>query len=110
MRLNPSSGTPQIRIRLVIIVRLPFRFVEIACRDTEDIGWVILAEKFSICFRNDCEDLDFFYLKRDRPYFDRNGTFYDDNYQITQQTQDIHTILIYCCSKSDIVAASHQIA
>ena len=63
MRLNPSSEAPQIRIRLIIIVRLPFRFVEIACRDTEDIGWEILAEKFF--FRNDCEDLDFFYLKRD---------------------------------------------
>ena len=28
----------------IIIVRLPFQFVDPACRDTEDLGWKGLAE------------------------------------------------------------------
>ena len=51
------------RIRLVIIVRLPFQFVDPACRD---LGWRSLAEiKVFNLSRNDCVDLDSLNLKRD---------------------------------------------
>ena len=49
----------------IIIVRLPFQFVDPACRDTENLGWKGMAEIKSFqFFRNDCR-FRFFNLKRD---------------------------------------------
>ena len=51
MRLNPqcperrgAANPNQARYHCLIIVRLPFQFVDPACRDTEDLGWKSLAE------------------------------------------------------------------
>ena len=61
--INPRCPDLNGRIRLVIIVRLPFQFVDSACRD---LGWRSLAEIKVVNFsRNDCVDLDSLNLKRD---------------------------------------------
>ena len=62
--IEKNSEALQIRIRLFIIVRFPFQFVDPACQDTEDLGWESLAEIVFNFFRNDWR-FRFFHFKRD---------------------------------------------
>ena len=52
----------QIGIRFIIIVQLPFHFVDRAYRVAEDLGWKGLAEILYF-FRNICEDSDVFIFR-----------------------------------------------